>query len=142
MSTAALGREDGTLTIWMLGLCVTILFLGGLSLDLWRAFTERRELAGVVDAAAVAAGSAIDEATFREDGILQLEPALARTIACDELRRRTAPPLTCEGVSADAAGVEVTARRDIQLTLVRVLLHDEEPLTIEVSARAEPRLGE
>src|SRR6266540_1415895 len=38
-------RERGQVTVWMLGLAVMLLFLGGLSLDLWRAFTQRQNLA-------------------------------------------------------------------------------------------------
>jgi hypothetical protein len=33
-------RESGTITLWMLGLCLMLFLLGGISLDLWRAFSE------------------------------------------------------------------------------------------------------
>jgi Flp pilus assembly protein TadG len=138
---AGLRDDAGTLTIWMLGLCIAVLFLGGISLDLWRAFAERRELAGVVDAAAVAAGSVIDEAAFRRDGSVRLDPSAASAVACAELRRRTAPPPSCDRVVATADTIEVTASRDVPLTLLRVLLPGERPLRIEVSARVEPRRG-
>src|SRR5438128_12171130 len=35
--------EHGTTTLWVLGLCISLLFLGGLSLDLWRAVADRRQ---------------------------------------------------------------------------------------------------
>src|ERR1700716_167274 len=44
-------RESGTITLWMLGLCLMLFLLGGISLDLWRAFSERRSLAATADAA-------------------------------------------------------------------------------------------
>ncbi|MGH9030897.1 MAG: pilus assembly protein TadG-related protein, partial [Acidimicrobiia bacterium] len=49
------------MTVWMLGLCLMLLLLGGISLDLWRAFSERRALASAADAAAIAGASALDE---------------------------------------------------------------------------------
>jgi Flp pilus assembly protein TadG len=58
-------RESGTITLWMLGLCLMLFLLGGISLDLWRAFSERRSLAATADAAAVAGASALDEAAYR-----------------------------------------------------------------------------
>jgi len=36
--------EHGTVTLWVLGLCIALMFLGGLSLDLWRAVAVRREM--------------------------------------------------------------------------------------------------
>ena len=51
-------HESGTITLWMLGLCLMLFLLGGISLDLWRAFSERRSLAASADAAAVAGASA------------------------------------------------------------------------------------
>lgn len=133
--------ESGSLTIWMLGLCVAVLFLGGLSLDLWRAFLERRELAGAVDAAAIAAASALDEAAFRSMATPELEVDVARAVACDYLRERTSPPVGCEGIAVTRSGVSVTAERSLELTLLRVLLWNEPDLLVQVTARAEPRLG-
>ena len=47
--------ERGTITLWVLGLCISLMFLGGLSLDLWRAVADRRELSSMADTAATAA---------------------------------------------------------------------------------------
>ena len=46
--------ERGTVTLWVLGLCVSIMFRGGLGVDLWRGVAVRRELSAVADAAASA----------------------------------------------------------------------------------------
>ena len=54
-------RERGTITLWLLGLCVMLFALGGISVDLWRSFSTRRALASGADAAALAGASAIDE---------------------------------------------------------------------------------
>ena len=71
-------RESGTITLWMLGLCLMLFLLGGISLDLWRAFSERRSLAASADAAAVAGASALDEAAYRSTGAVRLVPADAQ----------------------------------------------------------------
>src|SRR5262249_59829118 len=76
----------------MLGLCLMLLLLGGISLALWRAFSERRSLAAAADAAAVAGASALDEAAYRGSGAVRLVPADARRRAlaslADQLDRR------------------------------------------------------
>jgi hypothetical protein len=130
--------EDGTIVLFVLGLCVVVLFIGGLSLDLWRGFSERRELAAIVDGAAVAAASAIDEAAYRADGTLILAPALAAEVACEYLRAHADPFPGCWGIEAGPGGVEVRAQREVPLTLFRVLAPREPPLVIDVTARAEP----
>jgi Flp pilus assembly protein TadG len=58
--------ERGWMTLWFLGLCVMLLFVGGLSLDLWHAFSERRSLAAAADAGARAGASMIDEQACRD----------------------------------------------------------------------------
>lgn len=129
------------LTLWMLGLCMALLFLGGISLDLWRLFLDRRDLAGVVDSAAVAGASAIDEPLFRARGVVRLQPAQARETACLYLREHA--QVGCQGVRAAPEVVEVTASRDVRLTLFRLLLPAgaRGPLVVTVSARVEPRVG-
>ena len=67
-------RERGSVVLFLLGLGVALLLLGGIALDLWRLVGERRELASLADAAALAATSGIDTGEFRRSGVLQLEP--------------------------------------------------------------------
>jgi hypothetical protein len=130
--------EEGTITLFALGLCIAVLFLGGLSLDLWRAFSERRELAGIVDGAALAAASAIDEQAFRRHGVVMIDPATAEGVACDYLRAHADPFPGCAGIRVDASNVEVRATREVPLTLLRILAPTEPPLVIDVAGRAQP----
>ncbi len=134
-------NESGTITVWMLGLVVALLFVGGFSLDLWRAFLERRELSGAVDAAAVAASSALDEAAFREGALPRLDPVAAEAVACTYLHQHTDPPASCDRIQAGVDLVVVTASRQVPLTLLKLLLPGLPPLTVEVSARVEPRVS-
>ncbi len=79
--------ECGTITLWILGLCLMLFALGGISLDLWRAFSDRRSLASAADAAAVVGGTALDVDAYRHDGVVQLDPALAKARGGSELAR-------------------------------------------------------
>jgi len=134
----AMAEERGTVTLWLLGLCVVLLFLGGLTLDLWRAFSERRALAGVVDAAAAAGASGIDVAAFRATGHVALDPAAAEALAADNLAAHNdLPSLTAVTLSASPAAITVEATGAVDLTLTKLLL-DPVPLTIRVTATAEP----
>src|SRR5882672_9003326 len=69
------GRGDrGLLTIWLLGLCLLLLVLGGVSLDLWRVFSERQALAGLADSAALAGAGGLDLDAARR-GLVRLDAA-------------------------------------------------------------------
>jgi Flp pilus assembly protein TadG len=132
--------QRGQVTVWMLGLAVMLLFLGGLSLDLWRAFTERQTLANAVEAAAIAGGSGIDEARFRTTGTLALAPQRAEQLAVGNLRSQPVfPRLDAAQVNATDAQVEVVATTTVQFTLLRVLLPNDRPFTVEVRAVSVPR---
>src|SRR4051794_15792930 len=76
--------ERGTITLWVLGLCLCIMFLGGLSLDLWRGITLRRDLQARAAAPATAGADGLDEQSLR-DGGAALDPARARALAADNL---------------------------------------------------------
>ena len=133
-------RERGQVTVWMLGLAVMLLFLGGLSLDLWRAFTQRQDLANAVEAAAIAGGSGIDEARFRTTGTLALAPQRAEQLALTNLRSQPVfLRLDSAQVNATEAQVEVVATSTVQFSLLRVLLPNDRPFTVRVRAVSVPR---
>lgn len=131
--------DHGSVALWLLGLCVVLLFVGGLSLDLWRAFGERRALAGAVDAATVAGASGIDLDHLRATGALVLDPALAHTLAEANLGAQGGlPPLQHVRVDASPSQITVEATAHVDLTLTAVLL-DPIPLTVRVTSTAEPQ---
>lgn len=135
----AVADESGSITLWLLGLAVAVLFVGGIGLDLWRIAAERRELAGVVDGAALVGASVLDETAFRATGAVQLDPDGATAAACSYLRRHARPPASCDGVEATSALVRVEAQRDVRFTLLRTLLPELEPVRLRVSSTVEPR---
>jgi Flp pilus assembly protein TadG len=130
--------ERGTVTIWVLGLCVMMLLLGGLSLDLWRAYSERRALASAADAAAVAGAAAIDLDAFRANNDVRLRPdqaeARARASLTNQLDRQA---LSRARVHATHRQVVVDAQGTVDFTLLN-LLDPRGQFDIEVSATAEP----
>lgn len=132
--------EAGFVSVWMLGLGVVVLFLGGLSLDLWRAYSVRRTVAQMVDTAADAGASGIDEASFRGPGqVVRLDPPRAEALARSALAADPASAdLESAEVSAGAQRVTVRASALVPLTLMRVLLADRD-LRVVVTGHAEPR---
>ncbi|MDQ3974197.1 MAG: pilus assembly protein TadG-related protein [Actinomycetota bacterium] len=113
------GAEAGSITLWLLGLCVALLFGGGTSLNLWRAFGQRRAVAGIVDAAASAASSGIDERHLRRSGELQLDPAEAEGLALALVDGHPEPALlTGRDVAATVGGITVSTS-SVDLTLLR-----------------------
>jgi len=132
-------RESGTITLWMLGLCLMLFLLGGISLDLWRAFSERRSLAATADAAAVAGASALDEAAYRSNGAVRLVPADAQRRAqaslAEQLDRRA---LRDSRVEATEETVIVTVGGSVDFSLLQVVAPgDEFAITVHATARPE-----
>jgi uncharacterized membrane protein len=134
--------EEGTIVLWLLGLCVTLLFIGGISLDLWRVLSERRALAGMADTAAIAGATGIDEDAFRTSDVVVLDPGLATSRARASLAGQSdVASLTSADARATTAVVTVTLRGSVPLTLLRVLVPDRAAIPLQVQAVASPRRG-
>ena len=130
--------ERGTVLLWTLGLCLALFLLGGISLDLWRSFSERRALAAAADAAALSGASAIDEARYRATGAVVLVPSDAEARARASLAAQLdVAALRGFEIHATDDTVTVVAHGRAGLTLLN-LLHTAD-LDIEVTATATPR---
>jgi Flp pilus assembly protein TadG len=132
-------RESGTITLWMLGLCLMLFLLGGISLDLWRAFSERRALAATADAAAVAGASALDEAAYRSSGAVRLAPAdaqrRARASLAEQLDRRA---LRDARIEATEDTVMVTVGGSVDFSLLQIVAPgDRFAITVHATARPQ-----
>lgn len=130
--------QGGTITLWMLGLVIVLFAVGGISLDLWNVFGDRRELVALADAAASAGASGIDEALFRETGEIHLDPSRARERVLAALEE--AP----HGGHVDSVEISITndevrvdLSRNTELTLLGVLSPGEE-VRVEAHATAAP----
>jgi len=130
--------ERGTITLWVLGLCIALMFLGGLSLDLWRAVATRRELSGMADAAATAAANGVDENALRNGGPVHLDPSRARAIANDTLADfDRSSSLDGARIDVDGARVTVTLRDHVDFSLLKIFLGGRR-FEVETHASAEP----
>jgi hypothetical protein len=135
-------RDDrGSVTLWVLGLTVMMLFIGGIALDLWRAFSERRALAGIADGAAVAGANGVDVPHFRATTEVRLDPAVAERLAADNLASQLdTRSLVGADVTATPDAVAVTVVGTVEFTLLRVLMGGDD-FEVTVQATAEPRLA-
>jgi len=133
------GRDErGTVTIFVLGVCVGCLFLAGCGLDLWRAVAVRRELSAMADAAAMAGANGLDTDALRV-GTVRIVPGPARMLATDVLLRHSRAR-SLDGASIAVAGrsVQVVLSDHVDFTLLRIFLGDDR-FTVRVSAVAVAR---
>lgn len=125
--------ERGSVTLWMVGLVMVVFVVGGIALDLWRGLAAYRFVSSLVDSAAVAAGSGIDETAWRTEGQLVLDPDRVRARVEDAIVAQAGVPVHHDVfTAADGAEATVTAWTSVDLTLLRLVTAGP----IEVSARA------
>lgn len=126
--------ERGSITLWMVGLTMVVLAVGGVAVDLWRGLSAHRFVASVADAAAVAAGSAIDEDRWRLDGTLVLDPSGVEGKVAATVAAQTGGPDVEYSVATagDGSGATVSAGTTVDLTLLALLVEGD----LEVSATA------
>jgi Flp pilus assembly protein TadG len=130
--------SQGTVTLWVLGICLMLFALGGISLDLWRGFSDRRSLAATADAAALAGASAIDEARYRSSGAVVLVPAVAESRAREHIARQLdRDALRAVSVHADDEAVTVVVDGEVGFTLLGLLQPGS--FAVRVTATATPR---
>ena len=128
-----------------MGLALTLFMVGGISVDLWRALADHRELAGIADAAAVAASSGIDAQTFRSSGDVILDPSLARqrgqAVISSFIAQSDAGGLDSQSIAVIGGGtvVQVDLARTMELGLLQLLAPGRN-ITISVRAVADASL--
>ena len=146
---AGLNRDRGFTSVsFMLMMMVLIIAVGAISVDLWHLVAEHREVAGVVDGAAISAANAIDEGALRLDPpFLRLRSGEARGRACNYLLEYGGVG-ACPGPNVDidvyVDTVSITMRREVSLTLLRVLSGlnpDVDASAIEVAATSTAGIG-
>ncbi len=146
---ARLEHDDGfTSVTFMLMLLILVVAVGALSVDLWHLVAEHREVAGVVDGAAISAAGAVDTEALRSDPpIVRLQPDQALGRACSYLQANGGVGI-CPGPEAeivvDLDAVSVTMRREVNLTLLKIftgLDPDVDTSAIEVGASSTARIA-
>lgn len=131
--------ERGAVTLWVLGLLFPMMLLGGLSLDLWRGFSERRALAGIADAAAVAGANGLDTDHVYATNEIRLDPALAEELARANLAAQLDDRSLREwDVVATEESVTVRLAGSVDLTLLRLFYDDSWEVAVTATARPQP----
>lgn len=133
-------NERGSMVLYMMALVMGVMFFAGLSIDIWRAISAERALGTAVDAAASAGANGIDEAAYRADGTVQLDPARAEALAADNLSLQ--PDYgEIDGLDITASPTQVTVRaqRTVGLTLTRLFVRED--LVVKAESSAQPRRG-
>ena len=121
------GDSGFSAPIILLAMSILVIGIGGISVDLWRVLSDYREVAGLVDGAAAAGATAIDETALYEDpDDIRLDPSLALDRTCDYLATRAGVPRgACPGPTVEVLvtqqTVGVSLQRDVDLTLLRLL---------------------
>lgn len=126
------------MTLWVLGLCISLLFLGGLSLDLWRVIELRRSLSAIADATATAGANGLDETALRR-GETKLNPRLAERLAEEQLAMEgDAGRADQVIINAVDTSVEVELVGEVDFSLLGIFLAGD-PIEVHARATAEPR---
>jgi len=116
-------NERGSITLWTLGLTVMVLFLGGISLDLWRAFEVREDLAAMADSAANAGASQVDSLAFRDTGVLMLDgPAAAAAANANLDAQQDSAKILGRTIDATGPVLTVTVEGEVSFTLLQIFL--------------------
>ena len=146
-----LRRDEGGFSapIMVLIMAMMVMFIGGISIDLWRVIANHREVSGLADGAAIAGATAVDIAAFEADPTAHpvLDPALATQRVCQYMADH-------EGVSAcpsatltvdfapDLSGIVVSYQREVELTFLRIVeVGGAEPIVVYSDALVELQRG-
>ena len=127
------------MTIWGVGLTLVIALFAGLVIDTWRVFAERQDLAGMADAAVVAAATAIDIDHLNATGEVVLVESEAEARAAQYLAAQDGWSADIvPAISSNLNEVLVVLEKEVDFTLIGALLPGEQPFRITVTAAAAP----
>lgn len=118
-----------------------ILFLGGMSTDLWHVTSESQTLDAAADSAATAGASGIDQAAYNTRGTIQLDPGLANQMALQNLSQQTnLPGPTNPEITVNPDSITVVLHAHVQLTLLQIFL-GRRTITLTSTSTAAARAG-
>ena len=121
---------------------VIVLFLGGISLDLWRAFEVRQDLAAMADSAAAAGASQVDVEVFRSSGDVVLDMAAAEATARASIAaqqdafRVTVDPQITFNDPAMPTQISVVLEGELNFTLLKILPLDDDSIPVRATGAA------
>jgi Flp pilus assembly protein TadG len=130
--------EHGMITLWILGLTISIMFLGGIGVDLWRAIAVRREVSMMADAAASAGANGLDESALRGNTLQLDEPRVRQLVAAELAEYPGSGRLIAEEVTVVGAQVNVTLRENVPFSLLGIFM-GRGRFVVQASATATPQ---
>ena len=146
-----LRRNEGGFSapIMVLIMAMMVLFIGGISIDLWRVIADHREVSGLADGAAIAGATAVDIDAYEADPTLDpvLDPAVATQRVCQYMADReaiTACPSATLTVdfAPDLRAIAVSFQREVELTFLRIVeVGGAEPIVVYSDAVVELQRG-
>lgn len=132
--------DQGSMTVWAMGLSLLLFAVGFLALDLWSGFAARQQAAAIADSAAIAGATAVDEDAWRS-GTLALDDEQAQARAYDAAMTHPAWDVSMSvSTTAGPVGVTVAVSRTIPFRFISGLVPDQ-VAEITVTAYAEPGVG-
>lgn len=140
MTTRRTRDDRGSITLWVLGVTLVVMFVGWFSVTLWTGSDQRRQLAAAADQAAQAGATALDTATFRTSGVRQLDPAAARERAIASLAEQHIDRLLTD-YRVDASTTQVTVTLDgvVDIGFLRIFDSGDGSVAVHVSATGYPQ---
>lgn len=136
--------QSGSTTLWMLGMALLVLTMGGLSVDVWQAVSIRAEIAARADAAASAGASGVALEPYRQTGEVVLDEALVRGRIRAVIGTVAPGPneagQTWGRVDVAPTTLTVTMGTTVTPILLRLLAPGSEPLQVTVTRTAEARI--
>jgi hypothetical protein len=130
-------------------MAMMVLFIGGISIDLWRVIADHREVSGLADGAAIAGATAVNIPAFESDPTADpiLDPALAVQRVCSYMADHggvadcPSQTLTVD-FSPDLTAIEVAFQREVPLTFLRIVeVGGADPIVVYSDALVELQRG-
>jgi hypothetical protein len=134
-----LAGERGSTALPAVLLIFLLLSAGGLGFDLYRLIVARQTVAGIVDSAAIAGSTAVDEERYFESQgeVIVLDPQLARERAAASMESQGAP-LASAAIDIDEQEITVEGAVEMQLSLLRLLLPTVGTFRVQARASSVP----
>ncbi len=143
------GEGGFSAPIMVLIMAMMVLFIGGISIDLWRVVADHREVTGLADGAAIAGATAVDIAAYEADPTLDpiLDPAVATQRVCQYMADHegvTSCPSAALTVdfAPDLSAITVSFQREVELTFLRIVeVGGADPIVVYSDAVVELQRG-
>lgn len=134
--------DRGSTMLPVVLLVFLLLSAGGLGFDLYRLIVTRQTVVGIVDAAAIAGATAIDEERYfaTEGEELALDPQLARERVDQSVASQEVQLVSVDvEVSPDGEQITVAGAAEMDFALLRLLLPTLDTAQIEAQATSTPQ---